>query len=160
MNLIKQPTNRGERGQAVLEFAFILPLFLIVLFLVVEFGIGFSRWIVITNSTREAARFAVVQQGSSPDVITAVQQRAIDTSNGLLDVGDVTVNFVDGPDPNDTAGQTGDSVVVSASFDYSLVTPLGAFLTLAFDTLTISACTDMRQELRVESASDDGATQC
>ena len=152
MKLIKQTTQQGERGQAVLEFALILPLFLIVLFLIVDFSIGFGRWIVITNSTREAARFAAVQQGPALTVITDVKQRAVDTSNGVLSAGDVEVAFIDGPDTNFTAGDRGDSVVVGASFDHSLLTPLGFFTGIVWDTITISACTDMRQEAAVSGA--------
>jgi hypothetical protein len=162
MKLFKKPKNQRERGQAVVEFAFILPLFLIVLFLVVEFGIGFSRWIVITNATREAARYAAVQSDSAPIVANTAAQRAIDTSSGLLDDAGatVTVNFVDGPDSNGTPGDRGDSVVVSASLDYSLITPMGAFLSLAFDSINISSCADMRLEMGVDGATDDGVTQC
>ena len=163
MNLFKNLKDRRERGQALVEFAFILPLFLMVLFLVVEFGIGMSRWIVVTNATREAARYAAVQEDSAPIVADAAAQRARDTSGGLLDdptEATITVNFIDGPDSNGTPGDRGDSVVVGASLDYSLLTPLGAFLSLAFDSITISACTDMRLELGVDGASDDGVTRC
>jgi hypothetical protein len=37
----------------------------------------------------------------------------------------------------------GDSVVVDVSYDYDLITPLGRFITITFDTLTLSACSDM-----------------
>ena len=159
MKLFKKLKDRRERGQAVVEFAFILPLFLIVLFLVVEFGIGFSRWIVITNATREAARYAAVQDDTATIVANAATQRAIDTSNDLLASPDASVNvyFVDGPDAGVSVGDPGDSVVVTAGIDYSLVTPLGAFLSLAFNSLNISSCADMRLELGVEGASDPPA---
>ena len=160
MKLIKGRTKRGERGQAVVEFAFILPIFLIVLFMVVEFGIGFSRWIVVTNATREAARYAAVQNGDAGTIRTAVKNRAVVTSSGLLSPAGVTVNFVDGPDTNGTAGDRGDSVVVSASLNYPLLTPLGAFVSLATGSITISGCADMRLELGVNGAADDGVTRC
>ena len=156
MKLFKRLTRRGERGQAIVEFAFVLPLFLIVLFLIVEFGVGFSRWIVITNSAREAARYAAVQDDTALIVANAAQQRAVETSNGLLGSADATVDvyFVDGPDAGASVGDQGDSVVVSAAMDYSLITPLGAFLSLAFDSINIASCADMRLELGVEGASD------
>ncbi len=158
MKLFGAPTKRGERGQTVVEFALILPIFLIVLFLLVEFGVGFSRWIVITNSTREAARFAAVQDDTAAAVATAATQRAIDTSGGLLDSDDATVDvyFVDGPDDGTSVGDQGDSVVVSANLDYSLITPLRGFLSVAFDSINISSCADMRLELGVDGAIDPG----
>ena len=161
MKLFKRSDRRGERGQAVIEFAFILPLFLIVLFLVVEFGVGFSRWIVITNSTREAARFGAVQNGDAASLESDIIDRAVVTSNGLLDASDVTVNYVDGPDINADAGDRGDSVVVATTFDYGLITPIRAFLAgFDRDSITMSACADMRLELGIDGASNDGVTQC
>jgi hypothetical protein len=158
MKLFERLKNRRERGQALVEFAFILPLFLMVLFLVVEFGVGFSRWIVITNSAREAARYAAVQDDTASVVADAALQRAIDTSGGLLDSDDATVDvyFIDGPDDGTSVGDQGDSVVVNANLDYSLITPLGAFLSIAFDSINISSCADMRLELGVDGASDPG----
>jgi hypothetical protein len=163
MRLLSGLTERRERGQTVVEFALILPIFLIVLFLLVEFGVGFSRWIVITNATREAARYAAVQDDNATVVADAAVQRAIDTSSGLLSSGDATVDvyFLDGPDDGATVGDQGDSVVVEADMDYSLITPLGAFLSIAFDSINISSCADMRLELGVDGAADPGgATGC
>jgi hypothetical protein len=158
MRLFRGLTKRGERGQAVVEFALILPIFLIVLFLLVEFGVGFSRWIVITNSAREAARYAAVQNDTAAVVTGAATQRAIDTSNGLLDSPDASVDvyFVDGPDDGTSVGDRGDSVVVTADLDYALITPLRAFLSVAFDSIHISSCADMRLELGVDGAVDPG----
>jgi hypothetical protein len=163
MKLFRGLTRRGERGQTVVEFAFILPIFLIVLFLLVEFGVGFSRWIVVTNATREAARYAAVQDDTAAVVTDAAVQRAIDTSSGLLGSADATVDvyFLDGPDDGADVGDRGDSVVVSANLNYSLITPLGAFLSIAFDSINISSCADMRLELGVDGAADPGgATGC
>ena len=37
----------------MVEFALLLPLFFIVLFLIIAFGVGISRWVIVTHSTRE-----------------------------------------------------------------------------------------------------------
>jgi Flp pilus assembly protein TadG len=50
----------GQRGQALVEFALVLPLLLIVLFIAVDFGVGLTRWIAITNAAREGARLGAV----------------------------------------------------------------------------------------------------
>jgi len=128
----------GQRGQALVEFALALPLLLIVLFLVVDFGVGLTRWIAITNAAREGARLGAVGAGEG-----AIRQKVIDTSDGILSDGNITVGYADF-DGDGIA--VGDSVVVDVHYDYNLITPLGRFITVAIDPLTLSACSDMRLE--------------
>ena len=118
----------------MVEFALVLPLMLIVLFMAVDFGVGLTRWISITNAAREGARCGAVG-ADVPDIA----QRVVDASNGTLVAGDVSVSYPD--------GQTvGSSVVVDVNYDYDLITPLGHFLTLAFSSLSLSASSNMRLE--------------
>ncbi len=145
-------SNRRERGQAMVEFALLLPIFLIVLFLIIDFGVGISRWVVVTNSTREGARIGAV--GAST---TDIANRVAITSNGLLDPTDVTVRYVgDG----DGQAERGESVVVESDYEYGLITPLSAFTSITFDSLTFHSCTDMRLELPVSGANDSGGAVC
>ncbi len=133
----------------MVEFALVLPLFLVVMFIIADFGVGFSRWLVLTNSTREGAR-----EGTVGTPVAEIQARTAATSNGLLDPGDVVVTYEDFD--GDGVGQ-GDAVAVSADYEYNLITPLGRLLDLAFGSITLSSCTDMRLELEPESASSGGS---
>ncbi|MCH8921444.1 MAG: pilus assembly protein [Chloroflexi bacterium] len=145
-------SDRKERGQAMVEFALLLPIFLAVLFLIIDFGVGINRWVIVTNSTREGARIGAVG-ASTPDIA----DRVATTSNGLLDAADVTVRYVgDG----DGAAERGESVVVESDYEYGLITPLRAFLSIAFDSITFHSCTDMRLELPVSGAVDSGGDVC
>jgi Flp pilus assembly protein TadG len=49
-----------ERGQALVEFALVVPLLLLLLLGVVEFARAWNTYQVITDAAREAARTAVV----------------------------------------------------------------------------------------------------
>ncbi len=130
----------------MVEFALLLPLFLLVLFLIIDFGVGINRWVIVTNSTREGARIGAV--GAS---MTDIADKVSITSNGLLDPADVTVRYVgDG----DGAVEGGESVVVESDYEYGLITPLSALLSLAWDSITFHSCTDMRLELPVSGAVD------
>ncbi|MEI6207934.1 MAG: TadE/TadG family type IV pilus assembly protein [Desulfuromonadales bacterium] len=51
----------AEKGQALVEFALILPLLLLLLFGIIEFGRAFFQKNMTINAAREGARFAVVQ---------------------------------------------------------------------------------------------------
>ena len=136
----------------MVEFALLLPIFFAVLFLIIDFGVGINRWVIVTNSTREGARIGAV--GAST---TDIADRVALTSNGLLAAADVTVRYVgDG----DGAVDRGESVVVESDYEYGLITPLKAFLNIAFDSITFHSCTDMRLELPVSGAVDSGGDVC
>lgn len=60
MPQLKRRRTRQQSGQALVEFALILPLFLMVLMGVIVLGIVVFYNQQLTNAAREAARFAVV----------------------------------------------------------------------------------------------------
>jgi len=67
--MIKPPLQRrssGCRGLAVIEMAFVLPLFLIVVFGGVNFAVGLYNQAVITNASREAAREGIAFRVPAP----------------------------------------------------------------------------------------------
>jgi Flp pilus assembly protein TadG len=79
-------SRRGERGQATIELALTLPLLLLVVLGVFDFGLMFQRFEVVTNAAREGARLAVL---TSQYNTAAAQQRALDylASGGITDGG-------------------------------------------------------------------------
>lgn len=70
---IRKAWERQE-GQSLVEFALILPVFLILLFGVIEFGLLLYNQHVITNASREGARYGIVVRAPrrTADEITAV----------------------------------------------------------------------------------------
>lgn len=56
--------RRAERGQALVEFALVVPIFLLLLISI--FDLGHVVWAndTLSNAAREAARFAIVHGGS------------------------------------------------------------------------------------------------
>src|SRR5512143_494828 len=60
--LFSRLTRRRSRGQAMVEFALILPVLLILLMVLIEVARLFSAWLIVENSAREAARYAVTGQ--------------------------------------------------------------------------------------------------
>ncbi len=134
--------RRGKRegGQSLVEFALVLPIFLLVLFAIVDFGMAFHAWITVTNSAREGARLGAVRAPAA-DIV----QRVRDTADSLGDDVVVTVTNAEG-DP-------GESVVVDVSYGYSLITPLAGIVDVISagtidigDSFTLSSTADMRLE--------------
>lgn len=50
---------RRQQGAEVVEFAITLPVILLIFLLIVEFGVAFCDWAVVTNASRAAAREAI-----------------------------------------------------------------------------------------------------
>ena len=55
-------TLASERGQALVEFVLLLPVFLLITFGVIEFGKAFNYWIDTTHLANEGARYAAVNR--------------------------------------------------------------------------------------------------
>ena len=53
---------RCRKGAAAVEFAFVLPMLLLLVFGIIEFGLLMYNQQVITNASREGARAGIVQQ--------------------------------------------------------------------------------------------------
>ena len=137
------PKGRSERGQSLVEFALVLPIFLVLVLGIIDFGLGLKSWITITNAAREGARYAAVTCGEvsdDTDVIAKTEDAAADLSE------DVTVTVTNCP------GESTESVVVEVDYDYSLITPLGGLLSMLGDgvglpdTIALSSSSDMRVE--------------
>src|SRR3990170_3453578 len=60
LKLIRRRKKDGEKGQALVEFTLLVPVFLILIFAIVDFGMGFYSWMSVTNGAREGARLGVV----------------------------------------------------------------------------------------------------
>ena len=130
--------RQTEAGQSLVEFSLVLPLMLIMLFALVDFGRAFHTWLMVTNAAREGARAAATQQD-----VGQIQTRINDSMQGL-DTSrlQITVNNVQGP--------RGDVVEVDLAYDFNFVTPIGGMMTFlsggAISAPTISSHSSMRLE--------------
>ena len=102
-----QPNSLRSRGQALVEFAFVAPIFFLLLFAILDFGRYVYYVQILNNAAREGARVAVV---TAPDV--AVVQGRVDDLLGTMP--HVTTVSAVGPDRMVT-------VTVTATFTF--VTP-------------------------------------
>jgi len=128
--------RRNQRGAALIEMAFTLPLLLLISIGIIEFGRAFQTWQILTNAAREGARVAVLPGGDDATVTARVQQYV---QAGVLDAGvtptvtiqrTVAVSF-----------GTGSRVIVSYPFHFIALngiarlidpsTPLGSDFTMA-----------------------------
>lgn len=59
--------GRCDEGASALEFAIILPVLLLILLGIIEFGLMYQAQLAVTHAAREGARFASVHQDSAWD---------------------------------------------------------------------------------------------
>ncbi len=143
----------SERGQALIEFALILPILLVLMFVVLDFGLALDRREVIQHAVREGARQAAVGLGEA-DVKLVVEEQ----SQQVLVADDVNVCYVDGPG-GAPLGFAGSNVRVSATFLWRF--SLGSELLNAFgvDPDTFAITMTPSAEARLET-SNAGAEVC
>ena len=67
---------RAQSGAEVIEFALTLPLLLLVVLGIIEFGFLFQQYEVVTNAAREGARIAVLPTYSANATATETNVRA------------------------------------------------------------------------------------
>jgi Flp pilus assembly protein TadG len=126
---------KREDGAAAVEFALLLPLLMMILFGIIEFGFVLYDQEVITNASREGARFGIVI--GDPRPATGQIQNVVDTylTNAGLDSGNATVSVAG------AQGASGTDLTVSVAYPYNfLVLPnfaasLGSILNLGATTV-------------------------
>lgn len=69
--------RKTERGQAMVEMALVLPILLIFIFGIIEFGRIINTYMIVTTISREGARTGAVG-GTDSDIVSTVQSRATD----------------------------------------------------------------------------------
>jgi Flp pilus assembly protein TadG len=96
------------------EFALLLPLLLLLVFGIIDFGRGINTQITLTQAAREGARLAALGQ---PNVVSGTQAAA----TGLkLSAADIVVQYCPA-----NATQTTDAKV-TINYPFSFLTPVGA----------------------------------
>jgi hypothetical protein len=128
--------RRKRRGAAAVEFAVVAPVFLLLVFGMIEYGRMVMVQQVITNASREGARVAVLDGSTAQEVQDTVTQYL---NSGSIQGAVITI------DPaNPTDAGFGDPVTVSVDIGFSQVSWLPSPMYLGGRTL--SATTAMRRE--------------
>jgi Flp pilus assembly protein TadG len=109
--MTKRFNFRNQQGQSMTEFALVLPILVILLFGVIQFGITFNNYITLTDAVRAGARKGTVSrhlQNPNAAVVQSVRDAATDLRQSDLNV---SVN---------SSWQHGEDVTVTGSYPYSI----------------------------------------
>ena len=153
---------REDQGASALEFALVVPVVLLLLFAVMEGSRAVNVWMVVTQATRSAARFAVAgnedftSSGAVNANLTSDVSGQVTTYVSNMGVGlPVTVTVTCAGLDSSNNPQQGDcstiasslaslqSVTVQSSCTVSMLTPLIQAIT---PSITIGATAAMRAE--------------
>jgi Flp pilus assembly protein TadG len=121
---------RSQKGQSLVEFALVLPVFVVILFGIMEFGRLWEISNVLTSAAREGARVAAVSEPNIDKARTAAQ-----TVLTAAHITSATV-AISGPNSNK-------DIVVTISLAYS---PLTGSIIPGLGPFSLSRSTTMRWE--------------
>ena len=125
---------RSQRGGAAVEFAVILPVFLLFALATVDFGRAFWTKNALANVAREATRYASVRSQKSQDPATETKVAGLIIGQaGPLDPDLIVISTTWVP-----SNSPGSVVQVSVSYDFEPIFPL-----LAIESITLASSSQM-----------------
>lgn len=129
--------RKTQRGQAVVEMALVLPILIMLIFGIIEFGRILNTYMIVTNLSREGARHGATG-GTDVQIIAAVKNG---TNSNQVNPNNLTVTIT----PSAAAPRArGSSVGVRVSFPVDIIAPvIGSVIG---DPYTVISETTMRVE--------------
>ena len=137
--MIRKSRDR-ERGAALVEFAVLAPLLILLVLGIVEFGWKFGQFNDVRHAAREGARFAAVDGGDNNAIYQQVCQTMDALSAGLTSI-DVTLD----PDV-DANGETNIGEQASISVTATVDSLSGVPLITPFLPSTLTSDIEFRLE--------------
>lgn len=108
---------RGQDGQAFVEFAIVLPILVMLVLGICQFGLAFHNYLSITDATRVGARAAAVKRtaGACAAATTAIQN-TVSAKQWETISSRITCTTPDGLD-------SGDPIKLTVKYPYSIGLP-------------------------------------
>ena len=138
---------RSDEGANLVEFALCLPLLLLVVLGIAEFGFIFQRYEVVTNAAREGARMAVLPGYTAADVQGRVSAYLTSgrvpttVTNPVVLVENASI-AVSGGRPPITARR----VTVTYTYSFQFLTAVASLFGTSYTTVPLTAVSEMRAE--------------
>jgi len=137
--------RRDERGAVLVEFAVTLPLLLLELAGILDFGFVFQQYEVMTNAAREGARMAVLPGYAETDVQKRV---AIYLTNaGISGAATTTVTPTQIALGGGLSSLPATKVTVQMNYTFKFLGPIAQLFGGSFGTVTLSTASEMRTEV-------------
>jgi len=125
-----------DRGAALVEFALVLPLLLLLIFGVIEFGWAYSQNLDVRHGAREAGRLAAVNYGTGTGT-TQSDDLIGEACDRMDDFGSTTVEL------DQTGSTPGSKLEVTVTRPLDTLT---GFLDFALGGVTLESAVTLRAE--------------
>jgi len=112
-----------SRGQSMVELALILPIVLLVVLGIIEFGRAFFIYTVVSGAAREGARYGITQPKDLAGITAAARSRLVLLSPNAVAV-DVTWDDGSNPIPDYLIKLGKSRVVVEVQTQFTMITPI------------------------------------
>lgn len=111
--------NRRERGAAMTEFVVVIPILVVLLFSIVQFGLVLNRVQTYNAAAREGARVA-----SLPNTDQAKISSTINNALDGMNIGDTPAVSTNPSASKPCEGRPGETVTVTVQSPYTIQIPL------------------------------------
>lgn len=133
--LLRRNGGKRIRGQSLVEFALLLPVFLLLVMGVIDFARAYGVLQVVTNAAREGARLGIIPSTAPAAVTTQVDTYL--AAGGQTGCATVGANL-------GTAGSAGDSTTVTVTCNFTPLT--GSLIPGWSGTVALAQTSIMRHE--------------
>ncbi|GFR35328.1 TadE family protein [Thermobrachium celere] len=123
-----------RKGQALIEFSIILPILLLIVMGIAEFGMILNSYLTIQTASREGARIGIIGADDS-EIVQVVYK-----STQSIDKQKINITIT----PSSTNRKSGDTLKVRVEYEYDLIIPI--IKNILGNKIELSAETSMRVE--------------
>ncbi|WP_411373896.1 TadE/TadG family type IV pilus assembly protein [Arthrobacter sp. MPF02] len=110
----------GDKGAVAVEFALVLPIFLILVLGIFEFGRALNIQVSLSEAARESTRYVAVHHGDAGFSVGAAQSAGVAAAPSVpLKTSDVTISYSSG-----SACATGVNVISTVRYSAGFMTGL------------------------------------
>ncbi len=140
--------NKNEKGGAVIEFALVLPIFLMLVFGIIEGSIAMYDKTMLTNASREGARAGVVLKNprlTDAEITTIVNNYCVSRMISMRSTSNPDVSITRNTSGGTPVTSSGAPLTVTVRYNYQGL-GLGTLLTRFSNPIQLSATTQMNYE--------------
>lgn len=102
---------KSEKGQSLVETALVIPILIILLFGITDFGRVFHTYLTLDHAGREGARWASIGKSTGE-----VKARVLSSAGGL-DTSKLGVTVA-------SSGNSGDDATITLTYPFEFLTPI------------------------------------
>ena len=152
-SLLVRLARSSDRGAELIEYALIVPLLMLVLLGIAEFGLFFQAFSVVSNAAREGARMGVLARETDATYYSAadIQARVASFISTGLPAAAATPTTTVACESQSWGGGPAfyvGKVTVNYTYTFQFIGPIASLFGRSFASVPMTAVSTMRRELQ------------